>query len=245
MQIEGEIDAATVDKVRRLFDEQHEVFAKGGTTDVAARPGSSIKCTAYGVGYEINSQGGDVNAAIAIGRMFRKERAHLQVNENSVCISACVLILAGAVERPVSGAIGIHRPYLRTTPQQPLTANQVKDAYRTMLQDIRLYLREMNVSERLADDMLATEPERVHILTKAELKSYGLAGVDPTEQQTRAIESEARDVQEANTLGLDRREYTRRKALGIESCVYNSSTGNLMTSSEMLDCRRRILTIGR
>jgi hypothetical protein len=173
MQIEGEIDAATVDKVRRLFDEQHEVFAKGGTTDVAARPGSSIKCTAYGVGYEINSQGGDVNAAIAIGRMFRKERAHLQVNENSVCISACVLILAGAVERPVSGAIGIHRPYLRTTPQQPLTANQVKDAYRTMLQDIRLYLREMNVSERLADDMLATEPERVHILTKAELKSYG------------------------------------------------------------------------
>jgi hypothetical protein len=123
MQIEGEIDAATVDKVRRLFDEQHEVFAKGGTTDVAARPGSSIKCTAYGVGYEINSQGGDVNAAIAIGRMFRKERAHLQVNENSVCISACVLILAGAVERPVSGAIGIHRPYLRTTPQQPLTAN--------------------------------------------------------------------------------------------------------------------------
>ena len=113
-----------------------------------------------------------------------------------------------------------------------------------MLQNIHLYLREMNVSERLADDMLATEPERIHMLTDAELKSYGLAGVDPAEQQRRAIEKEARDVQEANQLGLDRREYNRRKALGVKSCLYNSGTGALMTDGEILDCRRRILTTG-
>jgi hypothetical protein len=145
----------------------------------------------------------------------------------------------------VSGVVGIHRPYLGTTPQQPMTADQVRNAYKSMLQNIRLYLREMNVSERLADDMLATEPERVHILTKAELMSYGLAGVDSAEQQRRAIENEARDVQEANRLGLDRREYTRRKTLGIQSCIYNSATGELMTDGEMLDCRERILTTGR
>ena len=63
----------------------------------------------------------------------------------------------------------------------------------------------MNVSERLADAMLATEPERVHMLTQAELVSYGLAGIDSAEQQRRAIANEARDVQEANKLGLDRR----------------------------------------
>jgi hypothetical protein len=113
-----------------------------------------------------------------------------------------------------------------------------------MLDNIHLYLREMGVSERLADDMLATEPERVHILTEAELKSYGLADVDPAERQRRAISNEERDVQEAKTLGLDRREYTRRKALGIELCIYNSRTGAHMTDGEMLDCRKRILTTG-
>jgi hypothetical protein len=113
-----------------------------------------------------------------------------------------------------------------------------------MLQDMRTYLREMNVSERLANDMLATEPERVHVLTGAELKSYGLAGLDPAEQQRRAIGNEVRDVDEANQLGLDRLEYTRRKSLGINLCVYNSTTGELMTHLEMFACRRRILTTG-
>jgi hypothetical protein len=237
INIVGEISPETADKVRNLFDEKHAIYANG----VIVSPDGS-KCVPYGDGYRINSPGGNINAAIAIGRMFRKENAHIQVTERSICISACVLILAGAVDRWVSGAVGIHRPYLGTTPQQPMTANQVKDAYRTMLQNMRLW---MNVSERLADDMLATEPERVHILTKAELKSYGLAGVDSAEQQRRAIENEARDVQEANRLGLDRREYTRRKTLGIQSCIYNSATGELMTDGEMLDCRERILTTGR
>jgi hypothetical protein len=245
IKIVGEIDATTVDKVRRLFDELHEVTAHGGEITVSARSGGSVTCTVYGEGYEINSRGGDVNAAMAIGRMFRKEHAHIQVDRNSVCISACVLILAGAVDRElVFGLVGIHRPYLATTPQQPMMAKQVTESYRAMLDNIHLYLREMGVSERLADDMLATEPERVHILTEAELKSYGLADVDPAERQRRAISNEARDVQEANKLGLDRREYTRRKALGIESCIYNSRTGAHMTDGEMLDCRRRILTTG-
>jgi hypothetical protein len=39
--------------------------------------------------------------------------------------------------------------------------------YSRTLQDMRSYLRAMNVSPRLADDMLATEPEHNHILTEA------------------------------------------------------------------------------
>jgi hypothetical protein len=34
-----------------------------------------------------------------------------------------------------------------------------------------------------------------------------LVGVDPAERQRRAIQKEAADVEEANRLGLDRREY--------------------------------------
>jgi hypothetical protein len=104
------------------------------------------------------------------------------------------------------------------------------------LQDMRAYLREMNVSERLADDMLATEPERVRMLTSAEIDGYGLVGVDPAEQERRAVESEVREVQEAHELGLDRREYIRRKILVKSLCV--DSRG------EDQKCRRTVMKTG-
>lgn len=243
MEIDGAIDDNTVKSVSSLFDQWHERAAK-----VKA---GSIKCdeqfdpSAYGVHYGINSPGGSVSAAMAIGRRFRKENAHLIVN--GFCISACVLILAGAVDRQIgkSSIVGIHRPYLATTAQQNATPDQVKRDYGAMLQDIRSYLREMNVSEQLANDMLATPPERIHILTEAQLSAYGLANVDPAEQQRRAIENEVREVQEAQRLGLDRQEYTRRKALGESQCVYTSSGEPVSDYSEFWNCKQRILTTGR
>jgi ATP-dependent protease ClpP protease subunit len=193
IDIEGEIDSTTVDKVRSLFNIRHAHMGEGDE------------------GFNISSLGGDIVSAMAIGRMFRKERAWISTGPNGVCVSACVLILAGAVERPLLGKIGIHRPYIPTTPQSSLTASAIKEAYEHILRDVRAYLREMNVSEQLLDDMLAVEPEKVRYLTKSDLTRYGLTEVDPVEQQTRAIENEVRNIQEANQLGLDRREYTRRK----------------------------------
>jgi ATP-dependent protease ClpP protease subunit len=211
LDIVGEIDSATVEKVKKLFDEYHETLRK--------RKGGVIKCDMLGPHYGINSTGGSVSAAMAIGRMFRKERAWIMIPDGGVCISACVLVLAGAVERGIRGSrVGIHRPYLGTTPQRMMTADQVKEAYKTMLASVRAYLREMNVSESLANDMLAVEPEKVHMLPDAELKDYGLLGIDAGEQQRRAIEQEVRDVSAANQRGLEHREYTRRKALIISVC---------------------------
>jgi hypothetical protein len=108
---------------------------------------------------------------------------------------------------------------------------------------MRSYLREMNVSPRLADDMLATEPEHNHILTDAELKAYRLIGVDPIEQQRRSIEKEAADVSEANQLGLDRQEYTRRKMLGETLCAYTAG-GALADGRHYEDCKIHFLKTG-
>ena len=218
LAIDGEIDSATVDKVRELFAVRR------------AHPKANE-------GISINSLGGNVAAAMEIGRMFRQERAWLAVDHD--CVSACVLVLAGAIDRLVSSGtrVGIHRPYsMRIDPSW--SADQVKDAYRATLQQIRSYLREMNVSERLADDMLAIEPEKVRFLTKTELTGYGLLGVDRAEQETRAIENEIHDVQEANRLGLDRREYTRRKAFGDAQCP-------ALPWQENAACKLRILKTGQ
>ena len=130
-------------------------------------------------------------------------------------------------------------------PQGTVTTEQVKTAYGTMLQDIRAYLREMNISERLADDMLAIEPERVRTLSQAELKGYGLATLDPAEQQRRAIENEARDVWEAAQLGLDRAEYTRRKALVENICAYTAAGEPMTDYSEYWRCKQRVLKTGQ
>jgi ATP-dependent protease ClpP protease subunit len=219
MSIDGALDSTTADKVRHLFE--------------ARRMHSKVD-----EGFEINSPGGSVAAAMEIGRLFRKERAWIAVKQNGVCVSACVLILAGAVNRVTSpGRVGIHRPYLITSPQQSFTADNVKQSYSRMLQDLRAYLREMNVSERLADNMLAVEPEKVRYLTSAELQGYGLAGIDPAEQQTQAIENEMRDVEEASKLGLGRLEYTRRKALGNSLCTQ-------MTVRQETDCKQQVLKVG-
>ena len=87
--------------------------------------------------------------------------------------------------------------------------------------------------------MLATPPERVHMLTLADLKAYGLMGVDPAEQRRRAIQNEAWEVRETTRLGIDRREYVRRKALGDGVC--RSATDD----SDYLNCKQRGLETGR
>jgi ATP-dependent protease ClpP protease subunit len=255
MDINGTIDAATLDNVTKLFEQFHQAEASGGSTNCERTSGNDL--SAFGNHFGINSNGGNVVAAMAIGRLLRKENAWLGIN--GVCISACVLILAGAIDRQIAkdGQVGIHRPYLSTNPQKPLTTDQVKAAYSLMLKELRAYLREMNVSSRLADDMLATEPERVRYLTLVELKDFGLGRVDPAEQQRRAIEKEARDIKEANRMGLDRQEYTRRKALGDSSCAYTGNSGSYTEPlepgdsvkwtnySEYVDCKDRILKTGR
>jgi hypothetical protein len=166
----------------------------------------------------IDSPGGSVAAAMAIGRLIRKENMQVSVGlpSKSVpvrivdrCISACVLILAGGVERSFY-VIGIHRPYLEV-PAQEVNATFVQDYYGEMLEQIRSYFREMNVSERLADTMLRIAPEDIQYITYKDAKAYGLVEIDPVFQETL-------DLKEAQMLGLDRREYNRRKALVDESC---------------------------
>src|SRR5215475_10975728 len=68
---------------------------------------------------DIDSQGGEIFAALEIGRIMRAEGASIAVGKGASCISACVFLLMGAIERHISGdaRVGIHRPSLRA-PQE-------------------------------------------------------------------------------------------------------------------------------
>jgi ATP-dependent protease ClpP protease subunit len=204
LEIVGEIDNSTVEKIKQLFDESHQRAVR------ERKAASSV----YEV-VNLNSPGGSVTAALAIGRMLRKERLAASVGVGGVCYSSCVMIYAGAVSRvPIwvsSGKIGIHRPYFEV-PRQDVSPENVKELYQRMLQDLRAYFREMNVSEQLADAMLRIEPQNIRLLDDAALNSYGLTETDP-------IEEETHDLEMAQMYGLDRSEYMKRKSFAERICI--------------------------
>lgn len=175
----------------------------------------------------LNSRGGSVEEAIAIGRTIRSIPLDwyvpLRVVSNYKCISACVLILAGGNIRYVEpGTIGIHRPYIDD--DESLTVESQKQSYSAMERKIKQYLSEMNVPTSLFDLMFRIPPESVKFLTTDEMQSFNLNEWDP-------FYKEAHDAQFAKEAGISKTEFFRRKracnALLVESeqirCLQNIS----------------------
>jgi hypothetical protein len=159
-----EITAADFDEVKQLVDR---------TRQEAERKHWDIESPVV----YLDTRGGSVPAAISIGRFLRKEQAYAEIKFQSVCYSACVLVLAGAVRRNMQGKVGIHRPYFEV-PKGEVLPDKYRELFQTMLRELRDYFREMNVNEQLADAMLRTEPEHMRLLNYAELNGYGLTSVD-------------------------------------------------------------------
>jgi len=214
-QITGEISETTVTQLKGLIDRTR-------------RKAEASKSFFSFLAVELNSPGGSVDAAMAIGRIVRENEAGAFVNRGAICLSSCVLALAGGSFRSFEGKIGIHRPYL-PVPSGDVSAESVKAAYQRTLQEVRAYLREMNVVEGLADAMLRIDPENIRLLSEEELANYGLTPAYP-------IAQEKYDLQVAKSNGLDRQEYMRRKALAESRCGGPTSMGS--------NCYRSILKNG-
>jgi hypothetical protein len=89
------------------------------------------------------SPGGNVDAAINIGRLFRK-----------YLIEACALIWFGAVER--EGEVGLHRPSTQDPAFKALSPAEASTMYRRILGSITGYLDEMEVPRPMVDAMVGT-----------------------------------------------------------------------------------------
>jgi hypothetical protein len=125
------------------------------------------------------SPGGNVEAAINIGRLFRKyliqafapitvregvrERPWIDANGRIVnwcsgqecsCASACALIWFGAVER--EGEVGLHRPSTQDPTFKALSPAEASTIYRSILGAVTDYLDEMEVPRPMVDAMVGT-----------------------------------------------------------------------------------------
>ena len=136
---------------------------------------------------ELNSTGGDVVAAIAIGNIIRSQSIWTVASdgEGTECASACVLILAAGVVR-IAGddtRVEIHRPYFLQSDFAKLDHPAAQRQYSELTRVVREYLGKMGMSATLFEDMLRVPSDQGRTLSFDEMKAYGLAGWDPAYQE--------------------------------------------------------------
>lgn len=169
---------------------------------------------------QLDSTGGDIAAAMAIGRLMRSMEFDSLVIAGGCCHSACLFVLAAGVNKVVLGEVGMHRPYF----PQPAAA-EVGPALQAVKAASVAYLDEMNIPTRLVEDMFSIDPAAMHILTLDELGAYRLNSEGYVLREQRAQSSAARYGMSREAYELFRRDldysckiFIRQKAQ-MTACV--------------------------
>lgn len=127
----------------------------------------------------LDSSGGSVSDALAIGRAIRGAGYDTIVESGAVCLSACPYLLAGGVERrSADGAvIGVHQHYFGENTILPAFM-AIRDLQRAQA-SVLDYLSEMGIDLRLMSLALRTPPEEINVLTSDQLSQFGLTNGAP------------------------------------------------------------------
>lgn len=147
------------------------------------------------------STGGDIDAAMNLGRLLRRLGVFTLIGKNDQCFSACVLAFMGGERRVVAGQLGIHRPFLPFTQDTP--DREVR--FRQLQKVLRQYIEEMDFPDSLYEAVMLVPPESIQILSPADLKRFYLEGISPSSE-------DIADAAEARRLGISMSDYLRRKA---------------------------------
>lgn len=155
-----------------------------------------------------DSLGGDVNAAIHIGRWARERDATIAVITDAVCYSSCALVYIGGVRRSNFGEVGIHRPYLAGS---PLSNAEIEALIPRMLDEVRDYIDEAGVSPEFASLMINTPP--------AAMRRYRTDEIYDLVAETDPMHDELHVAGQARNYGTTTDEYRRRLAEAEKACV--------------------------
>ena len=159
---------------------------------------------------QLFSEGGNVAAALALGRAIRKADARVIVPGDSNCLSSCVFVLLAGVDRSSYGKVGVHRPYFEHLSDRA-NAEDVRKARDYFLSGIRAYLTEMDVSPQLLDIMLSVSPENMRILSESELLDLRIIGTDANYEERQV-------AKKAWFYGLTSADYRKRYAVAGRTC---------------------------
>ncbi|MBE0626401.1 MAG: hypothetical protein IH606_16475 [Burkholderiales bacterium] len=145
--------------------------------------------------------GGDVDAAMEMGRLLRKLGVSTLVPRDSLCLSSCVFVFMGGDQRRVEGRVGIHRPYFSSTRK----VENRRQFYRQLQKRLQQYIEELDFPPSFYEALMAVPSESISIVSAADLKRFYLNGMSPS------AEEEA-DAAAARDLGISVLDYLRQKA---------------------------------
>ncbi len=120
----------------------------------------------------LNSPGGSVMDALAIGRFLREAEIDTHLAEGDICLSACPYIFAGGPERRVEdgGALGVHQHYFGENTFLPAFL-AVEDIQRGQ-GEVMTHLDAMGLDVLLMQHALVTGPDDIYIFLPEELTRY-------------------------------------------------------------------------
>lgn len=150
---------------------------------------------------DIDSPGGSVEAAIRAGDAIGENNWTIWVRSDSVCHSACVLLLAAGDMRVVAGRVGIHR--MVRVGSSATSRKELGEELRRVSDELRNYLERNGASAELYDLMTTVPNHTLHLLGDDALERYGLSGAN-------AVEDDLNRIRLARRCGSD---FVRRRDL--------------------------------
>ncbi len=166
---------------------------------------------------DIDSAGGHVEAAIRAGDAIGENDWTIWVRGDSICHSACVLLLAAGDMRVIAGRVGIHR--MVRVGSSATSRKELGEELRRVSDDLRNYL-ERNGASAEVYDLMTTVPNRtLHLLDDDELERYGISGPN-------AVEDDLNRIRLARRCGNDfvRRRDNFRRAYDLQ-CTQEQVSG--------------------
>ncbi|MBX3598698.1 MAG: ATP-dependent Clp protease proteolytic subunit [Rhizobiaceae bacterium] len=141
----------------------------------------------------LNSPGGSLNEAIALGEQIRFANLSAEVADGAVCASSCPLFFAGGTTRSAGSraAIGVHQFYAAPVPGLRGAENAMSDAQLTTARITR-YLAEMGVDPAAWLHALDTPPSSLYYYSSYELAEYGFVTSGKTAPLAQKVDKVAR-----------------------------------------------------
>lgn len=125
----------------------------------------------------LQSPGGSVADALALGRVIRREGIATQMLAGEFCYSACPYLLAAGTARDIdeNASVGVHQHYFGENTFLP-AAFAVEDIQRGQA-EVMTYLDEMGIDPLVMQHAMSTPPDQIYVLLPEELKTYGFVNI--------------------------------------------------------------------
>jgi hypothetical protein len=124
----------------------------------------------------LNSPGGSVGDALAMGRLIRDKKLATEVEAGKLCASSCPLMFFGGNERRAGdkAAIGVHQVFAVSAPDPAAPPrDDMSDAQRISARCQR-YLGDMGINLQVWVHAMETPKERLFVFKPDELKSLNI-----------------------------------------------------------------------